>query len=929
MSALPSKRIAIHDFDSRLWLSGGRDQVPQNGARRLVGAAPELTRSIQSRWGSTFISNINSISLFQYNGIRYEYDGVNLYANGVIVTQNGSAIVWNGGLLTFNVMPPQEGLPDYLFIIGGGNAIKIAPSLVGGQPVVAAQQVTLWGIEAPPDGMSASLGLQEVQVIDACDTTAGSWTNHPNCTVSNSSTDPFSGSASMLVSLSGSGPTHITRAAPVSPSPLPSMLTYGDGTISLPSDIISFYFKCPKPVKIGWLWLTFNVGTGAIGDKNWPDYYRLVVQIVQTTNQKNAAGAQVIVTPSTDQWIQIAAPKSAFMRIGNNLNLDWSDVNFVRFNIGDLGDSSATSCEFDALTMFGGFPLGAGPAALLGGSQYRYYVTFGNNLTGSDSNPQGMQLLGNGTTSQPNPSVVGGVAVQEVTLSNIPTSPDPQVGNRKIWRTSAGGAVPFYAFTIPDNTTTTFTDFYGDLPGQPIIATPWTKSVSVDSTIPDYVDGGNGYYFKATTSGTTGLTLPNWDIPTGAFLGFWSPITQYLVGNWVSFNGTGYACIAPAQGPTQSPTNAAYWVVIGTTPENTVVWTWAGLNEVPHLSLDMQLLLDNAPPQITYGDAVGPYQGSMWWGRDSVPGRRGWIYSSPPGRPESVANQFAPTSDDDPTQKLVIFDYTLWLITTKIAFQTDGQNPEIVFYPIMYATGTTNPFSAVAGQEGIYYQASDGIRIINRAGSFLPGFEALDTIQRGQQSENVLPFVANVAAYCRNEIIFSNGQYSFGLQRGGDGYVWRILGVGLQALYYERNDNKILASFYGLTMLYEDPQVLVDQSANPLIVNGVMFELQTPSQLPDEGQVAVIRRIFIDIDCQVEPAAPAQVVGVIAICDNVETSLGNITNTARSTIELAFQQPARQFSLRLLGCLTNRIEVFGVELDVALTGAEITQGASA
>ena len=401
----------------------------------------------------------------------------------------------------------------------------------------------------------------------------------------------------MKLSLTGAGPTHVTRTYAT------SLATYSDGTISLPTDIISFWFKCPKPVKIGWLWLTFNVGdtTNLLSSPyTLKDYYRLVVQIVQTTNQKNAAGAQVIVTPSTDQWIQIAAPKSAFMRVGNKLNLDWSDVNGIRFNIGDLGDSTATSCELDDLTMYGGFALGAGPAALLGGSEYQYYITYGNNLTGSDSNPNGMETLGDGTVSVPNPAIVGGVALQAVNVSNIPTSSDPQVGNRKVWRTSAGGAIPFYVATIPNNSSTSFTDFYGDLPGQPIITTPWIGTLQVASVtyaVGDYVDGGNGYYFVVsaiTSSGVPGTTLPNWVIPSGAFLGFWTPITQYLVGNWVNYNGTGYYCILNAQGTAQLPTNATYWTPLSTTTDNEVTWTWAGLNEVPHLDLTHQLLLDNA-----------------------------------------------------------------------------------------------------------------------------------------------------------------------------------------------------------------------------------------------------------------------------------------------------------------------------------------------
>ena len=207
----------------------------------------------------------------------------------------------------------------------------------------------------------------------------------------------------------------------------------------------------------------------------------------------------------------------------------------------------------------------------------------------------------------------------------------------------------------------------------------------------------------------------------------------------------------------------------------------------------------------------------------------------------------------------------------------------------MYATGTSNPFSAVAGQDGIYYQASDGIRLINRGGSFLPGFEAMDTIERGQASENVSPFTAVIGAYCRNEIIFSNGTVSFGLQRSGDGYVWRMIGMGFGALYYERNDNEILAGFGSNTGLWEDPQTYQDFVTGT--VANIALELQTPSQLLDEGQVAVIRRIFIDVNCKVDGSLSAQTLTPVALTDLTETTLATISTSGRQTVEIAFQQP--------------------------------------
>jgi hypothetical protein len=147
-------------------------------------------------------------------------------------------------------------------------------------------------------------------------------------------------------------------------------------------------------------------------------------------------------------------------------------------------------------------------------------------------------------------------------------------------------------------------------------------------------------------------------------------------------------------------------------------------------------------------------------------------------------------------------------------------------------------------------------------------------------------------------------------------------------MYYERNSNEILSGFYGQTMLLEDFGKVVDETAVPLTVFGVMFEAQTPSQMFDEAQLGLSRRIFIDINCKVEPAFPAQEVGVILLVDNLEISLGNITNNSRSTIELAYQQGGRLYGVRLLGCLSNRIEVFGVDIDPAVTGSVITQGAA-
>ena len=95
---------------------------------------------------------------------------------------------------------------------------------------------------------------------------------------------------------------------------------------------------------------------------------------------------------------------------------------------------------------------GSGPTAADGGAgalpagTYKYKVTFVNTATGTESNPHDAEV-----------SVTIG-ASRQISLTNIPTSSDTQVNQRRIYRTSAGGALYFFLTQINDNSTTSLTD---------------------------------------------------------------------------------------------------------------------------------------------------------------------------------------------------------------------------------------------------------------------------------------------------------------------------------------------------------------------------------------------------------------------------------------------------------------------------------------
>lgn len=87
----------------------------------------------------------------------------------------------------------------------------------------------------------------------------------------------------------------------------------------------------------------------------------------------------------------------------------------------------------------------AGVGAMAAGI-YQYHVVFRNLTTGSRSNPNVA------------PTSINQAAGRRITVSNIPTSADPQVNARELYRTTANGARFFKLTEIGDNVTTTFAD---------------------------------------------------------------------------------------------------------------------------------------------------------------------------------------------------------------------------------------------------------------------------------------------------------------------------------------------------------------------------------------------------------------------------------------------------------------------------------------
>lgn len=897
---MPQRKISFTNFNRRIQVSGGRDQNAPGTLRRAVGIAPESVNSILSRWGSTELYNINSISLYRYNGDRYEYDGAHLYRNGASIKSG-----FTGGRLTFNSMPPQPGQPDYLFVLGGGVApFKISPS----------GTISNWGIQPPRDGMQALVGATDELVVDSFVTSAANWVAG-NCVLSdNTAIPPFGGAANSLL-IAPSNTQQTTWLATRTYVAKQNFAYYADGRPSLLTDLIQFMVWFGDPTKVLYLSLQFDVNDGT-----FTDYYSANIQFTPgTVDPGLAGGIQQVVQADGGRWTKVAIAKSQFIRIGStaNYNLDWNGVKAIRIQGGlPYGGVGDFVLGFQNLKMTGGYPLGTGPAAASGGSVYLYQVTFGNETTGSDSNPNLQPVIANAVAEGP------------VTHRNIPVSTDAQVGNRKLWRSSALplGSVSgplFFLDKIPDNTTTTYTDVIADI-ATPYTATPWVASATY--ILNQLIDPGNGWLMKCTVAGTSGATQPAWDIPGG----YWIPLeANFTVGDTIFDVASGFVMRCTTAGLTGNVVpnfgslavggtltdGTVVWTRLAapTTTDNSITWTFAGLNS-PQILGNQEVLLDNAAPDPTVGDATGPWQASMVWSR--VGNFPGDVFISPPGRPESFGGlQIHVSTSVDPMQKVVTWDTFLWALSTQKNFNLAGTFPDVAPVVVDDAGGTNAPYSVVSVRKtGIIYASQDGIRKFNNAGIEFIGFEALATILAGGSAEALGPFNPTVAFETPfGEVIFSdfgsNLSLALNFELMGGEPAWRNMGIVINAGYFERDTGSVLASFDGKTYLLEESGQLTDGGT------AIPFVMQSAGDMPDAGVAFQTQRLYITANMP-----QGQTLVPVLIVDNNEYTLPVLPGTGiRTTYELPKQISGRLFDgVRLTGSLTARIEVFRIEADVWL-----------
>jgi hypothetical protein len=175
----------------------------------------------------------------------------------------------------------------------------------------------------------------------------------------------------------------------------------------------------------------------------------------------------------------------------------------------------------------------------------------------------------------------------------------------------------------------------------------------------------------------------------------------------------------------------------GTTSFVDTVADVATLDSRPGIPLmtNIELPLDNTRPDDAWDTCFGPLNGRMFWCRSPLPGEKGAVFFSPPGRAEAVSGYVIVTSDEEPVLDGVVFNGVgfVWTPAGIYQLQGDPPNPRRVYG----VPGTLWPKSIALTPYGVAYLALDGPRLFDGTMSKLIAPDACALLWRNETVEDV------------------------------------------------------------------------------------------------------------------------------------------------------------------------------------------------
>lgn len=336
---------------------------------------------------------------------------------------------------------------------------------------------------------------------------------------------------------------------------------------------------------------------------------------------------------------------------------------------------------------------------------------------------------------------------------------------------------------------------------------------------------------------------------------------------------------------------------------------YLGLGKVDANTLqNVELQFDNIVPSSTFEYATGPHQGRMWWCNDTESGKGGHVYYSPVGRAESVKSFIDCTSSDDQTQALAIWNGSIYCFAQSGIFEILGTDEPFVPRRVFGCPGTLQPHSIIRTPLGIVYTAHDGVRIFNGNSSMILHDDPVMRIMRRETVEGIAGFVPVFGTYGRDEVYLGDTVVTLAcnLPEGR----WRNLGIAANAMYFEDDTGDLMAAFNDKILEFEDPAASDDDG------DDIAFEIKTPTTLLDPNQVVRVGRVIVDVNPN------GQQLTAYIDMDGTESTLGLISGSSRTKVELPCDVSGRVVAVRIAGSISAIVEIFHIKARMSLGGQE-------
>lgn len=351
-------------------------------------------------------------------------------------------------------------------------------------------------------------------------------------------------------------------------------------------------------------------------------------------------------------------------------------------------------------------------------------------------------------------------------------------------------------------------------------------------------------------------------------------------------------------GPTEAKLDKAVVGVVGDPTALPFRWN-SGLSDLGTLD-GTPLPLDNVPPMPFFEDVV-LHAGRMWW-LSSQSHLRGRLFFSPLGRPESMEDFREVASDEEQLVRLVAWNGSLWVFSRSHIYQVDSGDDPILLREVAGSPGTNAPYTVVPTPLGVFYQAKDGVRLFDGVGAPLID-EALAPLFAGESVEGIPAFEGVFATHSENEYFISDGHttlaYDFSTRR------WREVGRPLAALHYVEEEQRVVAGL-GNQLVEVEMENVTDDGGSPISI-----EWESPSFLVANGERVLVRRVLIDWVANGQYVRPT-----VVLDGSREVSLPPITGPdARTVTELPLSEEARLVGVRLTGEVLRTVEVIAMEVD--------------